>query len=85
MPSSQTSSRIWRQHHQLALQLQSAKIHPPTHTAFHTCNLIALALLAPALHSRCAEGQKGRDSEDEDSSGTETERMRTQERERERD
>jgi len=35
--------------------------------------LFALALLASALCSRCAEGEKGRKREDEDSSGTERE------------
>eukprot|EP00961_Rhodomonas_salina_P158879 2139145-Rhodomonas_salina.1 len=35
--------------------------------------LIALALLALSLCSRCAEGEKGREREDEDSSGTERE------------
>eukprot|EP00961_Rhodomonas_salina_P224259 3032078-Rhodomonas_salina.1 len=36
--NSNTSSRNWRQHHQLMLHLQSAKIHPPTYTAFQTYN-----------------------------------------------
>jgi len=50
--------------------------------------LFSLALLAQALHSRCAEGEKRerghglqREREDKDSRGRE--RMRTQERERE--
>eukprot|EP00961_Rhodomonas_salina_P089332 1201442-Rhodomonas_salina.1 len=30
----------WRQHHQPMLHLQSAKIHPPTYTAFQTYNVV---------------------------------------------
>eukprot|EP00961_Rhodomonas_salina_P287023 3878460-Rhodomonas_salina.1 len=41
---SNTSSRNWRQHHQLTLHLQSAKIQPPTYTDFQTCNVVCPSL-----------------------------------------